>query len=136
MDDPIVDKVRGTLDGHLVLSRQLSQHNHFPAIDINMSISLLAKRVSGKATQESAGKIRRLMASYAENEDMITVGAYQKGANAAVDKAIDLHEKIEDFLMQDEYEDSPIGETLSRLGALAGIEIPESEYLLDPDSIE
>ncbi|GMO56333.1 MAG: flagellar protein export ATPase FliI [Treponemataceae bacterium] len=136
MDDPIVDKVRGTLDGHIVLSRALAQQNHFPAIDINMSISRLAKRVSGKATQEAVGKIRRLMAAYSENEDMITVGAYQKGANAAVDKAIDLHEKIETFLVQEEYEASPIDVTLKRLGELGGVEIPESEYLLDPDSIE
>jgi len=69
------------------------------------------------------------MASYAENEDMITVGAYQKGSNPDVDAAIDSHKAIEAFLIQDEFEKAPVRETLKALGALAGMEIPDEELV-------
>lgn len=128
MDEPISDKVRGTLDGHIVLSRKLAQSAHFPAIDILGSISRLSKRVSGEQTQLAVQVLRRKIALYAENEDMITVGAYQRGSSAAVDDAIDSHEAVEAFLMQEEYVPAPIGETLQRLGELAGIPIPSEEY--------
>ncbi|AEE16403.1 FliI/YscN family ATPase [Treponema brennaborense] len=127
MDEPIADKVRGTLDGHIVLNRKLAQAAHFPAIDVLASISRLSKRVSGPATQQAVTTVRRLMASYAENEDMITVGAYQKGSNAAIDKAIDVHPDIEAFLMQDEYEPAPLESTLEKLGSIAGTDIPPEE---------
>lgn len=128
MDEPIADKVRGTLDGHIVLSKKLAQKAHFPAIDVLASISRLSKRVSGEQTQFSVMQIRRKMALYAENEDMITVGAYQKGSSPGIDAAIESHPAIEEFLMQDEYAPAPLEETLSRLGELAGVEIPKEEF--------
>lgn len=127
MDEPISDTVRGILDGHIVLNRKLAQSYHFPAIDVLASISRLANRVSGTETKKACGEIRKLMASYAENEDMITVGAYQKGSSPVVDAAIDAHQDIENFLIQDEYEPSDISDTLTALGKLANIEIPEDE---------
>src|SRR5574344_48420 len=89
MDEPISDKVRGTLDGHIVLSRKLAQAYHYPAVDVLASISRLANRVSGPKTKEACGIIRKYMAVYAESEDLITVGAYQKGSNPQIDAARD-----------------------------------------------
>ena len=79
-------------------------------------------------TQYSVMQVRRKMALYAENEDMITVGAYKRGSSPAIDDAIDAHSVIEDFLMQDEYAQAPIEDTLTRLGKIAGVQIPQEEY--------
>ena len=129
MDEPISDTVRGILDGHIVLNRKLAQAYHYPAVDVLASISRLANRISGAETKKAVAAVRRLMAVYAENEDMITVGAYQKGSNTDVDAAIDSHKAIEAFLIQDEFEKAPVRETLRALGALAGVEIPEVELV-------
>lgn len=128
MDEPVSDTVRGILDGHIVLNRKLAQAYHFPAIDVLASISRLSKRVTGPQTQKAVAAIRRSMAAYAQSEDMITVGAYQKGSNAEVDAAIELHPAIENFLMQDEAEKTTIEKTLTDFGKLAGIEIPADEW--------
>ena len=132
MDEPITDKVRGTLDGHIVLSRALSQQRHYPAIDVLQSISRLARRVSGRETLKAATKISRLIAIYEDNRDMISAGVYQKGANAEVDLAIDKHEAIEEFLCQEEDEPCTIEDTLQKMSVLAEIEIPEEEYVENP----
>ena len=128
MDEPVSDTVRGILDGHIVLNRKLAQAYHFPAIDVLASISRLSKRVTGPQTQKAVAAIRRSMATYAQSEDMITVGAYQKGSNAEVDAAIELHPAIENFLMQEEAEKTTIEKTLTDFGKLAGIEIPADEW--------
>lgn len=128
MDEPVSDTVRGILDGHIVLNRKLAQAYHFPAIDVLASISRLSKRVTGPRTQKAVAAIRRSMAAYAQSEDMITVGAYQKGSNAEVDAAIELHPAIENFLMQEEAEKTSIEKTLTDFGKLAGIEIPAEEW--------
>lgn len=128
MDEPVPDTVRGILDGHIVLNRKLAQAYHFPAIDVLASISRLSKRVTGPQTQKAVAAIRRSMAAYAQSEDMITVGAYQKGSNAEVDAAIELHPAIENFLMQEEAEKTTIEKTLTDFGKLAGIEIPAEEW--------
>lgn len=128
LDEPITDKVRGTLDGHIVLSRALAQERHYPAIDVLKSISRLSGRVSGKATAAAVNKIARLVALYEENKDMITAGVYQQGTSANIDEAIRKHQAIEDFLTQREEEPCPIDDTLQKLSVLAEIEIPEDEY--------
>ena len=128
MDEPITDKVRGTLDGHIVLSRALAQERHYPAIDVLQSISRLSKRVSGKASVAAANKIARLIALYAQNAEMINAGVYQQGTNADIDESIAKHGAIEAFLTQEEYEPCPIQDTLQKLAALSEMEIPESEY--------
>lgn len=133
MNEPISDKVRGTLDGHIVLNRKLAAANHYPAIDVLASISRLANRVSGEKTKEACGIVRSLMASYAESKDLIDVGAYQTGKNAVTDKAIELHDQIESFLIQKDNQPSSIQETLQMLSKITGIEIPESEYGLDTE---
>lgn len=128
MDEPITDKVRGTLDGHIVLSRALVQERHYPAIDVLQSISRLWQRVSGKQTVAAANKISRMIATYEQNKEMINAGVYQQGTNPEIDEAIAAHADIDAFLMQQEYEPCPIDDTLRKLEALSGIEIPESEY--------
>ena len=132
MNEPITDAVRGILDGHIVLSRQLAQDYHYPAIDVLASISRLSKRVTGKVTQTVAGKIRTLMATYRDNATMITAGIYQKGNSASIDAAIDKHDEIEEFLKQEEFEPCPMNETLDKMAALMGVEIPEEEYVEAP----
>lgn len=132
MNEPITDKVRGTLDGHIVLNRKLAQAYHYPAIDILQSISRLSKRVNGVQSRKAIGQVRTWMATYQENETMITAGIYQKGNSPAVDLAIDKHMEIEEFLKQEEYEPCTIKDTLDRLSALTGIEIPQEEYSETP----
>lgn len=127
MDEPIADAVRGILDGHIVLSRKLAQRGQYPAIDTLASISRLARRVSGEYTNKAAMEMRRLLASYKESEDMILVGAYQKGSNPEVDTAIEKYPDIYKFLIQDVNDPAPLIDTLLRLGEITNIEIPESE---------
>jgi flagellum-specific ATP synthase len=127
MDEPVADTVRGILDGHIVLSRRLAQGYHYPAIDVLQSVSRLAPAVSGPATGKAAGVIRRNMASYAEAEDLINVGAYRQGSNPAIDEAIAKHVPIEDFLIQGVDEPSSLPETLARMSEITGIEIPADE---------
>jgi len=128
MDEPIADTVRGILDGHIVLSRRFAQRYHYPAIDVLSSVSRLSQIVSGPVSRKAAGYVRRLMATYAEAEDLIDVGAYRSGTNPAIDEAVAKRGAIEEFLIQAIEERSGVVETLQSLGALAGMEIPESEY--------
>jgi flagellum-specific ATP synthase len=127
LDEPVSDTVRGILDGHIVLSRALAQRNHYPAIDVLGSISRLAPAVSGPLSLKAAGIVRRYMAVYAEAEDLINVGAYHSGSNPAIDEAISRHQGIEDFLVQDVEEKSPLTETLTGLSEISGLSIPEEE---------
>jgi flagellum-specific ATP synthase len=127
LDEPVSDTVRGILDGHIVLSRALAQHYHYPAIDVLGSVSRLAPVVSGPRANEAAGVIRRLMAIYSENEKLINVGAYHAGSNSAIDEAIAKHGIIEEFLMQRVDEKTLPAQTLLKMGEIAGVEIPEDE---------
>jgi flagellum-specific ATP synthase len=128
MTEAITDKVRGTIDGHIILSRRLAARFHYPAIDVLASISRLANRVNGASIKEATAKVRKLMAAYAENEDMIMVGAYQDGSSAEIDEAKAAHKAIEVFLTQDEMEKCPIDDTMRRLSELSGVDIPSEEY--------
>jgi flagellum-specific ATP synthase len=127
MDEPIADTVRGILDGHIVLSRRLAQHYHYPAIDVLASVSRLAPIVSGPVSRKAGGYIRRLMSTYAEAEDLIDVGAYRAGTNPAIDEAVAKREAIEEFLVQAVEERSTITETLATMASVAGMEIPLDE---------
>jgi flagellum-specific ATP synthase len=127
IDDPVSDNVRGILDGHIVLTRKLAARNHYPAVDVLQSISRLAITVTGPRTREACGRIRRLMASYAGAEDLISVGAYVKGSNAEIDEAIDKFPDIERFLIQRIEEKAPLEDTLRLAGEIAGVEIPAEE---------
>jgi flagellum-specific ATP synthase len=127
MDEPVSDTVRGILDGHLVLSRELAQRYHYPAIDVLGSISRLASVVSGKETKKAVAVVRRLIADYAAAEDLINVGAYKQGTNGDIDNAISQRGEIEKFLIQAVEEKTAVSETLKALGKIAGLEIPDGE---------
>jgi flagellum-specific ATP synthase len=101
MDEPITDAVRAISDGHIILSRDLASKNHFPAIDVLSSISRVMTNVVSKEHKIIAGHLRNLMASYKESEDLINVGAYAKGTNPKVDKAIAVIDDINALLKQE-----------------------------------
>lgn len=100
MNEPIADAARSILDGHIVLSRALAHKNHYPAIDVLASISRVMNNVVDDEHKLAAGKIRNLLASYAKNEDLISIGAYAKGTDPNVDKAIVMYDKINAYLTQ------------------------------------
>jgi flagellum-specific ATP synthase len=127
IDDPISDNVRGILDGHIVLDRKLAAKNHYPAIDVLQSISRLANQVTGPRTQEAFGYVKRMLATYAGAEDLVSVGAYVKGSNPEIDEAIGKMPQIDAFLMQKIQEKASLAETIARVGEIAGIEIPREE---------
>ena len=128
MDEPVADTVRGILDGHIVLSRRLAQAYHYPAIDVLQSISRLAPAVSGPCAMKAAGGIRRSMAVYAEAEDFINIGAYKPGSDPAIDDAIVKHKAIEEFLIQEVGEQSPLESTFAIMEKISGVAIPHDEF--------
>lgn len=99
-NEPVSDTARSILDGHIMLSRSLAHKNHYPAIDVLQSISRVMNNIVDKEHKDAAGKIRSLLASYAKNEDLINIGAYQRGADPLVDEAISLMDKIDRYLIQ------------------------------------
>lgn len=104
MNEPIADAVRGILDGHIVLSRSLANKNHYPAIDVLASISRVMPNIVAKEHIEIVGRLKDLMSTYRDSEDLINIGAYVKGTNKKVDEAIDKIEQINDFLKQGMYD--------------------------------
>ncbi len=100
MNEPIADAVRGILDGHIVLSRNLANKNHYPAIDVLASVSRVMPNIVDKEHLNLVGQIKDLMATYRDSEDLINIGAYIKGTNKKVDMAIEKIDQINDFLKQ------------------------------------
>ncbi len=100
ISDAVVDTVRGIVDGHIFLSRKVAEMNHYPAIDSLGSISRLFTEITDKEHQAAAAKMRKLLAMYRENKDLIDVGMYQAGSNPKLDIAIDLMPQINGFLQQ------------------------------------
>ncbi|ADD69073.1 flagellar protein export ATPase FliI [Denitrovibrio acetiphilus DSM 12809] len=100
MNDPIGDSVRSIIDGHIVLSRGLAAKNHYPAIDVLSSASRLMKEIVNDKQYANAGRMRDLLASYNEAEDLINIGAYVKGSNPKIDESIAKIGQIEQFLRQ------------------------------------
>ena len=100
INDPIVDTVRGITDGHIFLSRKVAEANHYPAIDILGSISRLMSAIASPEHKEAAAKLRKIMAMYRENKDLIDVGMYQQGTNPKLDIAIEMMPQINAFLQQ------------------------------------
>ena len=120
MDEPISDAVRGVLDGHIVLSRKLSEQAHFPAVDVLRSVSRLANKVTSKEIQLMANRLKKILAIYAQSEDLIDVGAYEAGSNPEIDEAIEKIPAINQFLIQNVDDASTLSETKEALeGILA-----------------
>lgn len=99
-NEPIADTVRGILDGHIVLSRQLAHKNHYPAIDILNSVSRLMKEIASEEQNNAASKARDILATYKEAEDLINIGAYEEGSNKEIDLAVKYIDKVNSYLKQ------------------------------------
>lgn len=99
-NEPITDTARGILDGHIVLNRKLAQKNHYPAIDVLASISRVMSAIASKEQKEVAGKLKNVMATYAEAEDLINIGAYKSGSNKEIDYAIAKNGAVNEYLLQ------------------------------------
>ena len=99
-NEPITDTARSILDGHIVLSRKLGQKNHYPAIDVLQSISRCMSQIVDKKHKQMAGRMKNVMATYNEAEDLINIGAYKSGSNRNIDYAIYKIDAVNKFLMQ------------------------------------
>ncbi|MDQ6759259.1 MAG: FliI/YscN family ATPase [Acidobacteriota bacterium] len=118
-NEPISDAVRGILDGHIILSRDLGSAGHYPAIDVLNSVSRLAARVSTPEQKDAAQRLRAALADYQRSEDLINLGAYTAGSNPKLDASIQLRPQLLDFLRQSSEEVSSFDQTLERMLALA-----------------
>jgi flagellum-specific ATP synthase len=117
--DPLVDTARALLDGHILLDRQLAARNHYPPIAILGSISRLMSSIAAKDHQQKAGALRRLLASYTAAEDLIRIGACQKGADPELDRAIVVMPQLNAFLQQEAEENNNWKTTIAQLMAIA-----------------
>ncbi len=104
MTEPIADETRSILDGHIVLSRKLASENHYPAIDINESVSRVMTSVAEQTHISAAGKLREVLATYEAQRDLILIGAYKKGSDPKTDYAISKIEAVKKFLKQGTHE--------------------------------
>lgn len=116
--DPIADAARAILDGHIVLSRTLAESGHYPAIDVEQSISRAMHNITSPDHQKAARKLKQLNSRYSRSIDLINVGAYQAGSDAVLDEAIAKHEGIEKFLQQGIHERADVSLSLSELSGL------------------
>ncbi|MFC0214337.1 flagellar protein export ATPase FliI [Paenibacillus chartarius] len=115
MNEPIADAVRGILDGHIVLNRDLANKGHYPAIDILSSVSRVMKEIVPREQQEAADYLKRLLAIYKSSEDLINIGAYQRGSNPEIDMSLQYIQSIWDFTKQRTDEKLSFEETQQRL---------------------
>ena len=120
MNEPIADAARSILDGHLVLTRELASLNHYPAIDVLQSVSRLTRDLLTPEQLELAGTARETLALYRKNQDLITIGAYVTGSNAAIDHAIRLNGPLMNFLRQGVQETKSYAESWKLLGQVIG----------------
>lgn len=119
MNEPVADAVRAILDGHVVLTRQLAIRNHYPAVDIQQSISRLMVDIAPEEHLMAARRLVEILSVYRNAEDLINIGAYQKGSNPQIDLSIRMIEPIESFLRQGIREKANYQETIDQLKALA-----------------
>ena len=120
MNEPIADTARSILDGHIQLSRQLAESNHYPAVDVLGSISRLAPAITDADTLAAAGDVRRMLSAWRDAKDLIEIDAYVPGTNPVVDRAIAFKPAIDAYTRQAMLERSPLEQTRAGLLALAG----------------
>lgn len=118
VNEPVGDAVRAILDGHIVLSRELAMRNHYPAVDVLASLSRVMGDVVSPEQLAAAQAVRRVLAVYRDAQDLISIGAYQRGANAEIDAAVAKLPRINQFLMQEQFEKAEYEQTLQALLAL------------------
>ena len=118
-NEPICDAVRGILDGHFILSRELAEAGHYPAIDVRQSLSRLTPRVAPAEQLRQLHKMREALALYHDSQDLIQLGAYVAGSNPKLDASIRQRGEILNFLKQDSHAFSPVADTLQRLAKVS-----------------
>lgn len=119
-NEPIADSIRSIVDGHIVLSRELANQNHYPAIDILASVSRVMIDIVDKEHLNARGKLVSIMATYKRVEELIQIGAYREGSNYQIDEAIRIMPKINEFLCQGIYERVSFDDSVNQLKALVG----------------
>ena len=115
MNDPIADTVRGILDGHIVLSRDIASKNHYPAIDVLGSISRVMTSIVSDEHNALNRKLREVLAIYREAEDLVNIGAYKQGSNPKIDYSLEKINEVNELLCQGIYEPSEFYETVEKL---------------------
>lgn len=114
-NEPITDTARSILDGHIMLSRKLVHKNHYPAIDVLQSISRCMSQIAQREHKQLAGRLKNVLATYNEAEDLINIGAYKAGSNPEIDYAVSKIQAVNQFLMQDVYDKFTFEETVELL---------------------
>jgi flagellum-specific ATP synthase len=117
-NEPITDTARSILDGHIMLDRKLAHKNHYPAIDVLQSISRVMSSIVDGRHKDASGKLKNVLATYQEAEDLINIGAYKKGSNKNIDYAIEKIEAVNEFLLQGTHEKYSFEEILEALEGL------------------
>ena len=117
-NEPVADAVRGILDGHIVMERAIAERGRYPAINVLKSVSRTMPRAADPRYLPAINRARQIMATYADMEELIRLGAYRPGSSAEVDQAIALHGPLEEFLAQGKDEASTLGEGYARLGQI------------------
>ena len=117
-NEPITDTARSILYGHIMLSRKLAHKNHYPAIDILQSISRCMSQIVDKSHKTLAGKLKNVLATYTEAEDLINIGAYKSGSNKSIDYAISKIDDVNKYLLQETDEKETFEEEIRMLEEL------------------
>ncbi len=117
-NEPIADTARGILDGHIILDRKIAHRNHYPAIDILQSISRVMSSIVDSEHKKARGTLNNVLATYAEAEDLVNIGAYKPGSNKNIDYALSKIDAVNEFLMQDVYEKVEFEDTVAALEAI------------------
>lgn len=120
MNEPVTDTLRGLLDGHVVLSREIAQRGQFPAVDVLQSVSRIMNLVTAPEHQDAARELRALMAAYEDARDLVSVGAYKPGTDPLVDRAIAVRGDVENLIRQDAGAPRTLDETLGRMAEVVG----------------
>ena len=118
MNEPVSDAVRSILDGHIVLTRDLANQNHYPAIDILRSISRVMEDITELDHKHHVGKVKEVLATYRKAEDLINIGAYAAGSNPNIDFAIQMINPINSYLKQGIHEETNLEDSISGLHAM------------------
>ncbi len=117
-NEPITDTARSILDGHIMLNRKLAQKNHYPAIDVLQSISRVMSAVATPEHKAIAGKLKNVLATYQEAEDLINIGAYKNGSNKSIDYAIKKIDAVNEFLLQQTHDKFEFDDIISQMTAI------------------
>ncbi len=117
-NEPITDTARSILDGHIVLDRKLAHRNHYPAVDVLQSISRCMSQIADRDHKKAAGKLRSVLATYNEAEDLINIGAYKSGSNPSIDYAISKIDEVNEFLCQETDEKVDFEDSSRRMRAI------------------